>query len=71
MSTCAHRPGALTPEAFPGTCKRLRVRTHLYKSVYVRSEQGERQKSVHEPWQRERARAGLPVCVSKPCLLSS
>lgn len=40
MPACAVRPGVLTPEAFPGTCKRLRMRNHLYKSAYVQGDQG-------------------------------
>lgn len=40
MPACIVRPGMLTPEAFPGMCKRLRMRKHLYKSVYVQSDQG-------------------------------
>lgn len=48
----------LTPEAFPGTFKRLRMRNHLYKSVYVRSDQGGLmvcigEASICEPWVRE------------------
>lgn len=40
MPACVVRPGVLTPKAFPGTYKRLRMRNHLYKSAYVRSDQG-------------------------------
>lgn len=40
MPVCVVRPGVLTPEAFPGTRKRLTMRIHLYKSVYVQRELG-------------------------------
>lgn len=56
--TCMVRPRLLTPKAFPGRCKRLRMRNHLYKSAYVQSGQGylmacAGETSVCEPWVQE------------------